>query len=474
MESGAAAKSETLWGHPKGLAFLAFTEMWERFSFYGMRGLLILYMVQELLLPGRIENVAGMDAYRGVVEAVFGPLSTQAFASQTFGLYSGFVYFTPLFGGLLADRWLGSRKTVMIGIALMTAGHFAMIFDWSFLLALLLLVLGSGCLKGNIAAQVGHLYPRDEEGRRSRGFTIFSTGINVGAILGPLVCGLVAQVYGWHFGFGLAGAMMLVAAVVYFTGLPHFAAERVKPGVGAHHNHPPMTGRDWQMMALLGVVMLISVMWSLAYDQLANVGLLFVAERVALDTPLGSIPVPWFASEDAAASVLIVPVLIVLWRWQADRGREPDDLSKIATCSVILALSTGSLALGDWLADGGEVSIAFPIIAYFLSGVGFMWGWPTLLALVSRRAPARINSTMMACVYFVAFASGIGSGTIARFYEAMPAWAFWLMNSGISLAGAAAIVLFGAALRRRMNELDRQEQAENGSMAGTGPVAAPG
>lgn len=456
MNTDAAPAGETLWGHPKGLAFLAFTEIWERFSFYGMRALLILYMVQELLLPGRIENVAGMDGFRSLVEGIFGPLSTQAFASQTFGLYAGFVYFTPLFGGLLADRWLGSRKTVAIGIVLMTAGHFAMIFDWSFLLALLLLVLGSGCLKGNIAAQVGHLYPRDQEAWRTRGFTIFSTGINIGAMLGPLACGLLAQVYGWHFGFGLAGVMMLAAAVAYFAGLPHFAAERAKPKPAEADLRPAMTGRDWQMMALLAGVMTVSILWSLVYDQLANVGLLFVADRVALDTPLGSVPAAWFASLDPLASVLIVPPLIMLWRWQARRGKEPDDLGKIATCSVLMALSAGSLALGDFLSDGGKVSIIFPIIAFFLSGAGFMWGWPTLLALISRRAPARINSTMMACVYLVAFVSGIGSGTIARFYEAMPTWSFWLMNSAIALAGAAVIVVFGPLLRRRMDDLDSQ------------------
>ncbi len=454
MDRAEPFKGETVWGQPKGLLFLAMTEAWERFSFYGMRALLILHMVQELLLPGRIENVAGMDAYRSVVEGIFGPLSTQAFASQTFGLYSGFVYFTPLFGGIIADRWLGSRRTVMIGIALMTAGHFAMVFDASFLLALLLLVLGSGCLKGNIAAQVGHLYPRDDEARRTRGFTIFSTGINIGAILGPLICGLLAQVYGWHYGFGLAGVMMLVAAGVYFTGMRHFAAERVKPKQGLRDERPSMTGADWQMMALVSAVMLISIFWSLTYDQLSNVGLIWIAENVALDTPYGTVPVPWFASEDALASVLVVPLLIILWRAQARRGTEPDDLGKIAIGSAIMALSAGALALGSFSAGGAKVSIIYPVIAYFLSGAAFMWGWPTLLALVSRRAPARINSTMMACVYLVAFASGIGSGTIARYYEIMPAWQFWAMNSAIALAGSAAIIVFGPWLKHRMNALD--------------------
>lgn len=342
----------------------------------------------------------------------------------------------------------------MTGIVLMTAGHFAMVFDASFLLALLLLVLGSGCLKGNIAAQVGHLYPRDDEARRTRGFTIFSTGINIGAILGPLICGLLAQVYGWHFGFGLAGVMMLVAAGVYFTGMRHFAAEQVKPKRGQQDARPSMTAADWQMMALVSAVMLISIFWSLTYDQLANVGLIWIAENVALDTPYGAVPVPWFASEDALASVLVVPLLIILWRAQARRGTEPDDLGKIAIGSAIMAVSAGALALGSLSAGDGKVSMIYPVIAYFLSGAAFMWGWPTLLALVSRRAPARINSTMMACVYLVAFVSGIGSGTIARYYEIMPAWQFWAMNSAIALVSSGAIIVFGPWLRHRMDALD--------------------
>ena len=174
-------------GHPKGLAYLAFTEAWERFSYYGMTALVVLYMVQQLLLPGHVENVIGMAGYRAALEAVFGPLSPQALASQTFGLYTGLVYFTPLLGGMIADRLLGAKRTVVIGTLLMSAGHFAMAFDQSFLIALLLLILGSGCLKGNIAAQVGHLYAPEDVSRRTRAFTIFSMAINFGAVLGPLV-----------------------------------------------------------------------------------------------------------------------------------------------------------------------------------------------------------------------------------------------------------------------------------------------
>src|SRR5205085_7220625 len=146
----AYASASTFFGHPKGLFYLAFTEAWERFSYYGMTALLALYMVNQLLLPGHVEHISGFPEFRTALESVVGPLSIQALASQIFGLYSGFVYFTPLLGGMIADRWIGLRNAVVIGALSMTAGHIAMTFDQSFLLALLLLVIGSGFLKGNI------------------------------------------------------------------------------------------------------------------------------------------------------------------------------------------------------------------------------------------------------------------------------------------------------------------------------------
>src|SRR5260221_4959440 len=204
-------------GHPRGLFYLAFTEAWERFSYYGMTGLLALYMVKQLLLAGHVEHIGGFPVLRAALQALFGPLSTQALASQIFGLYRGFVLFTPLLGGMIADRWIGQRNAVVLGALSMSAGHIAMTFDQSFLLALLLLVIGSGFLKGNISAQVGALYPREDAARRTRGFIIFSTGINFGSITGPLLCGLLAQVYCWRYGLGIAALFMLVRLATYLS-----------------------------------------------------------------------------------------------------------------------------------------------------------------------------------------------------------------------------------------------------------------
>src|SRR5204863_9802713 len=208
----------------RGLVELGFAEAWLRYADYGVTALVVLYMVNQLLLPGHVEHIGGFSAFRAALESVVGPLSTQALASQIFGLYSGLVYFTPLLGGMIADRWTGQRNAVVIGALSMSAGHIAMGFDQSFLLALLLLVIGSGFLKGNISAQVGALYPSEDEERRTRGFVIFSTAINVGAVIGPLLCGLIAQVYGWHYGFGIAAIFMLFGLATYLYGYRYLPA----------------------------------------------------------------------------------------------------------------------------------------------------------------------------------------------------------------------------------------------------------
>ena len=215
--SGTAAEADFL-GHPRGLTFLFTTEMWERFSYYGMRALLVLYMEKYLLLPGH-GDVVGLSTLRGVLESMFGPLGAQPFASQIYGLYTGFVYLTPVFGGWLADHVLGQRRTVIIGATLMAIGHFMMASERLFLLALLTLILGNGAFKPNISTQVGGLYAPGDP-RRDRAYSIFYVGINIGAFLAPLVCGTLGEELGWHYGFAAAGVGMTIALAVYLYAVP--------------------------------------------------------------------------------------------------------------------------------------------------------------------------------------------------------------------------------------------------------------
>ncbi|HEX4181238.1 MAG TPA: peptide MFS transporter [Caulobacteraceae bacterium] len=428
-------------GEPIGLAYLAFTEAWERFSFYGMSALVVLYMTETLLLPGHVEHVAGFAAFRAAIQGVTGPLSTQALASMIYGLYSGLIYFTPILGGLLADRVLGARWTVAIGAVLMSAGHLAMAFDASFLIALLLLIVGCGCLKGNISAQVGALYGREDDGGRTRAFAIFSIGINVGAVAGPLACGLLAQIYGWSVGFGVAGVLMLAALATYLAGLKHFA-EPVRRQKG-HEPKVPLTAGDWRTIALLVGVIAITIFQSTSYYQISDIGLIWIRQKVDLSTPLGPVPVSWFNSVDSFSSIIFVPPLFALWRWQARRGGEPDDLGKLGLGAAICAASALVAAAGSALAGSGRMSVLWPLVSFFGMGVAFLYYWPTLLALVSRRAPAQVNGAMLGVVFLSLFFSNITMGWVGGFYEKMSPAAFWTLDAAIGFAGVLAV----AALR---------------------------
>src|SRR6516165_11847177 len=203
-------------GHPRGLAVLCATETWERFSYFGNAALVVLYMVKYLLHPGPMETVLGFGAVKGALEFLFGRLDVQPLASQLFGFYTGLAYCAPVVGGLIADRLLGQRRTVVIGGVLMAIGHFMMAFEALFLIALLFLILGIGAFKPNISGQVGTLYSPGDH-RRDRGYSIFYVGINIGAFFAPLVCGALAVAHGWHFGFAAAGLGMLVSLAIYLA-----------------------------------------------------------------------------------------------------------------------------------------------------------------------------------------------------------------------------------------------------------------
>jgi len=353
--TGKRAGDATFLGQPKGLFYLAFTEAWERFSFYGMTALVVLYMVNQLLLPGHVEHIGGFSGFRAALESIVGPLSTQALASQIFGLYSGFVYFTPLLGGMIADRWIGQRNAVVIGALSMSGGHIAMTFDQSFLLALLLLVVGSGFLKGNISAQVGALYPPEDEARRTRGFVIFSTGINIGAVIGPLLCGLLAQLYGWHYGFGIAAIFMLLGLATYLYGYRYLPArvERRK-FEGAR-----LTAAERGIVYALVVVMIITIFQSTSYYQLYNVNPIWIQQHVRAEVGSFRIPVPWYQSLNSLFSIVGVPLVFWIWRYQASRRREPNELAKIG--------------IGAWMAAASNLILVAAIIALGNAPIHPMW-----------------------------------------------------------------------------------------------------
>lgn len=444
----ASGSGASIGGHPRGLVYLGATELWERFSYYGMAALLSLYMVQQLLLPGHAEHVIGLAALRDLFE-FRGAMSDRALASLIYGWYAGLVYFTPLIGGWIADRWLGARKTVVIGALLMSAGHLAMTFDATFLIALLLLILGSGCLKGNIAAQIGRLYPDDEESRRARGFAIFSTAINVGALAGPLATGAARAAWGWHAGFGIAAALMLVALAIYLAGQRHLPEERRERVV--RETHPPLDADERRRTLALVVLFALIMPIYLAYSMIWNIGLIWIDERVSLVTPLGRVPASWFNSVDAFGSIFVAAPLVALWAWQAKRRREPASVAKVAIGAAIAGASALLLAAGSLFPDaGGNVSVLWPLAAYFGMGVAFMWYWPVVLAVASRAAPTKINATMMGTAYLTLFFATVAMGWVGSFYDRMSDTAFWTLDAGIAFGGALIAMLIRKPLSRAL------------------------
>ena len=437
--------SRTFFGHPPGLAYLAFTEAWERFSYYGMSALLVLYMVNQLLLPGHVEHVVGFSAFRAWIEGTFGSLSTQALASQIFGLYSGFVYFTPVIGGWLGDR-IGQRAAVVLGGLAMAGGHLAMAFDQSFLLALLLLIVGSGLLKGNISAQVGGLYPAQDEERRSRGFAIFSTAINFGAVVGPLLCGFLGERYGWHIGFGAAALFMLGGLATYLTGYRYLPARIERKTV----EKAAMSAGDRKVIAVLLGAMVITIFPHIAYYQLSNVLPVWLEAHADMNAGGFQVPIPWFQSIDPLFSILCIPLLFRLWRWQSKgSGGEPSELRKIGAGAFICG-GANLILVAAILLSPARVTWIWPFLFCAIQGVGFMYFWPPFLALVSRTAPPSINATMMGGAFLVLFVANNLIGWIGTFYEQLGPVNFWALHAGIGITGGLLAFLYSRTLGRAL------------------------
>lgn len=435
-------------GHPKGLYYLSFTEMWERFSFYGMSALLTLYMVQELLLPENASQVIGLSALRNVFE-FRGPMSDIAFSAIIYGWYAGLVYFTPIVGGWVADRILGAKRTVMIGVLLMSAGHVAMSFYASFLLALLLLILGSGFLKGNISAQVGTLYPSSDESRRSRGFTIFSTGICIGAASGPFVTGLVAVLYGWHAGFAVAAALMLVALVVYILGQRHLPDDR--PLQHKRITTPPLTTDERKRVAVLLLVIALTIPAEIAYPMVWSIGILWVDQYVNLATSLGEMPSSWFSSMDSIGAILAAPVLLVLWSWQSKRGSEPASVTKVGIGTAIVAFAALLLAYANiGVTQADSVGAGWAFASWLIMGLAWMYYWPTTLAIVSKAAPAGLQSMLMGVAFLSPFVGHVLAGWVGSYFDQMSPATFWAMDAAIALAGAALMLILRKNLQRAL------------------------
>jgi proton-dependent oligopeptide transporter, POT family len=447
--------SNDVFGHPRGLAVLFATETWERFSYFGNAALVVLYMVKYLFDPARVETVIGFAAVKAALESVFGQLEAQPLASQLFGFYTGLAYFMPIAGGIVADRWLGQRRTVIIGGVLMAIGHFMMAFEALFLFALTALILGIGAFKPNISTQVGALYAPGDS-RRDRAYSIFYVGINIGALLAPLVCGTLAAQYGWHYGFAAAGVGMLVSLAIYLGGqralppdpLPHAKVLDKVLDSGERPPQPYGPAERRAVFALVGISALVTLFWA-AYDQQGNTVLLwaedFTERSVDLGLWRGDIPSPWFLTLNPLMIFLLTPLIVLRWARQGERGTEPPAASKMAFGCLCVALANLVLAAAAWSNVGAGAGKASPLwlVGYFvLATIGELHLAPVGLALISKLAPARALSLMMGIWFAATLPADILGGFLGGFWSRMPKADFFVMIGAIAAFASVAIWAF--------------------------------
>ena len=355
-----AAPAE-IFGHPRGLTFLFTTEMWERFSYYGMRSLLVLYMTKYLLLPEHSGDVRGLLTVKSALEGIFGPLDVQPLSSQIWGFYTGLVYFTPIFGGLLADRVLGQRRTVIIGAVLMAIGHFMMAVEQLFLFALLALILGNGAFKPNISTQVGGLYAPGDP-RRDRAYSIFYVGINVGAFLAPLICGTLGEKVGWHYGFAAAGVGMCIGLSIYLYALPLLPHDELHKARAAHVERKPLDRDQWRAIIALLVLFVPNTLFWATYEQMGNTTVLWADANIDRTLDLfgltAQIPTTWFLAFNPFLIFAFTPFVVALWTRQAARGTEPSTITKMALGCFGVTAANLIMAVAAFHAGGGKASLA--------------------------------------------------------------------------------------------------------------------
>jgi len=445
------AVQRTIFGQPRGLAVIATTELWDRISFHGMQALLVLYMVGQLLLPGHVEHIVGFGALRAGVEWLIGPLSTQALASQVFGIYVGLVYFTPVFGGLLGDRLLGRRRSVVLGGLLMAAGQFSLAFDASFLLALLLLILGAGLLRGNLAPQLGELYAKTDR-RRDTAFQIYGSSVNIGAFFAPLITGALGQAYGWHFAFAFAGFGMLIGVTIYLAGRRDLPPE---PERGPQAIAAPLEKNDLRILGyLIAFVPIASTFW-VAQSQVWNTYNIWVRDHVDLTFGHWTMPIPWLQSLDGIGPFLFLPAILALWHWQRARGREPNEFTKMAIGCFIFGAGTMLLAAGSLQAGtSGRASLLWSLGFHLISNIGWLFFSPIATAFVTRAAPRSVNATMLGVYYLSIFIGSVVSGRLGGLYESLTAAQFWMLHAAIVTGGGVLILLLGAAMRPTLRQAE--------------------
>jgi POT family proton-dependent oligopeptide transporter len=439
------ATEKTLLGHPIGLFVLFFTEMWERFSYYGMRALLILYMSKELIVNARNgSTVYGFAA----IENFFPNQETLALASLIYGTYTFLVYCTPIFGGLMADRYFGQKKCIILGGVLMTIGHFLMAFEPVFLIALLFIILGNGFFKPNISTQVGDLYPEGDP-RKDGAFTIFYMGINLGAIFSGLVCGTLGELFGWHYGFTAAGVGMVLGLIVYLMGQKYLASGQQKMAEKLE-NKEPLTRNQWTAIIGLMVLSLSNIIFWGAFEQQGNTMQIFATDNTDWSVMgLFTMPSTWLQVFNPLFIVLMGTYMMRLWDKMGEK--QPSSIKKMAIGSVFLGLGFIFLVIPTiGFTEETKMSFLWFLPTIFVFTVGELCFSPIGLSLVTKVAPPRYVGVLMGWWFFSMAGGNFFGGYLGTYFKAdgWPVSSFFTMLVVLGLVLGFSIFLMERPLKK--------------------------
>ena len=433
--------------HPKGLYLLFTVEMWERFSYYGMRALLIFYLTKSWLDGG-----LGYDEQTG---------------NLIYGFFTGFVYFTPLIGGWLADHKIGQRMAISIGAFTMMAGEFCLASSqsrYSLMAGLLLLIIGNGFFKPNISTIVGQLYsPTDL--RRDQGFTLFYMGINVGALFSPLVTGTLAVHYGYNTGFLAAGIGMLIGQIFYLSlgnRLLGNAGKRLHKdkSLSPEASTPPLTKVEKDRTKVILITTFFAIFFFASFEQAGSSLSLYTDKFI--DRTIGNfeIPASWFQSVNPICIILFAPLFSILWRELARRKREPSLPVKMASGMLLqglgFVLMVGAvLQRGDSSSELVKANILWMLFMYLFSTFGELCLSPIGLSMVSRLSPARLTSMLMGVWLASSFVANILAGQVAAMVGELGALKIFGSIAAVCFAIGGILLL----LSRRLVRMEHHEEA---------------
>lgn len=441
------ASDRAFLGHPKGLGYLSFVEACERFSYYSMQTLLVLYMVKYLLLPEHIGGVIGLDWLRSVH---YRGLEGQPLASAIFGDYSSTVYLTPILGGLIADRWLGRRITLILGGLIMALGHFLMAIEGAFLFALLSLIVGVGLFKGNIASQVGELYGENDL-RRAMAFQIFYIAINVSVIVAPLISGTLGEKVGWHYGFGTAGVVMVAGLLLYIKAGP-WLPDGSRPTLASKAAKKKLTTADVpRLFALLMLVPVLAVSL-LTNQEIFNAYLVWADEQFQLTFFGVTLPTSYMITIDAALSFSMLVAVATFWKWWGTRRQEPDELGKMIIGSLFCIAGGLCLVIAAATHGAAKIGLFWPLMFHLLNSIGFSNIMPVSLALFSKVAPRAIIATVIGIYYLAFFSANKIVGIVGGWYSTMDTVQFWLLHVASAGVGLVGFVVLKLVLMRHLTQ----------------------